>query len=185
MKTLLAATLTLFLSFTLAQDTPATVVDFVTSNEDLSTLAQALEAAGLVETLSGEGPFTVFAPTNEAFEALPEGELDRLLANPEELAGVLSYHVVAERVNSETVAEFSDDSAPQQSFDTLQGESLNLAPRENSDEPLYVNDEAALVEADIEAGNGVVHLINTVLLPQAPAGGMTGGDMTGGSPSGR
>lgn len=116
----------------------------------------------------------------------PEGELDRLLADPEGLVEVLSYHVVAERVDSEAVAEFSDDSAPQQSFDTLQGESLNLAPRENSDEPLYVNDEAVVLEADIAAGNGVVYIIDTVLLPQAPAGGTTGGGMTGGgSPSGR
>ena len=141
---------------------------------------------GLSKRSQAEGPFTIFAPTNEAFEALPEGELNRLLADPEGLAEVLSYHVVAERVNSEAVAEFSDDSAPQQSFNTLQGESLNLAPRENSDEPLYVNDEAAVLEADIEAGNGVVHTIDAVLLPQAPVGGTTGGGVTGGgSPTGR
>lgn len=91
-KLFLTAALAFAPIFALAQNTPATVVDVVTTNEDLSTLAQALTAAGLVETLSGAGPFTVFAPTNEAFAALPEGELERLLANPEELARVLSYH---------------------------------------------------------------------------------------------
>ncbi len=175
----------LTLGVALAQ-APATVVDVVTANEDLSTLAQALEVAGLVEALSGEGPFTLFAPTNEAFKALPDGGLERLLASPDELVQVLNYHVVAEAVNSEAVAESADDSAPQQSFDTVQGESLNLAPRENTDEPIYVNDEAMITEADISAGNGVVHIIDTVLLPQAPVGSTTSGGMTGGgSPTGR
>lgn len=183
-KLFLTAALALAPIVALAQDAPATVVDVVTENEDLSTLAQALEAAGLVETLSSEGPFTVFAPTNEAFAALPEGELERLLANPEELAQILSYHVAAEVLNSEQVAEFADDSTPQQPLVTLQGETLNLAPRENTDEPIYINDQALITEADIGAGNGVVHIIDTVLLPNAPAGGMTGG-MTGGSPTGR
>lgn len=184
MKNLLVTFFVLTLNVALAQ-TPTTVVAVVTANEDLSTLAQALEAAGLVETLAGDGPFTVFAPTNEAFAALPEGELERLLASPDELVQILNYHVVEGRVNSEAVAEFSDDSAPQQSFNTLQGESLNLAPRENTDEPIYVNDEAMITEADISAGNGVVHTIDTVLLPQAPAGGASGGTTTGGSPTGR
>ncbi len=184
MKNLLVTLFALTFGVGLAQ-APATVVDVVTASEDLSTLARALEAAGLVETLAGRGPFTVFAPTNEAFAALPEGELERLLASPDELAEILSHHVVAERVNSEAVAEFSDDSAPQQSFNTLQGQSLNLAPRENTDEPLYINDEAMITEADISAGNGVVHTIDTVLLLQAAAGGAGGDTATGGSPTGR
>jgi len=189
MKNLLA---TFFLVFgvALAQDVHATVVDVVNANEDLSTLAEALGAAGLAETLSGEGPFTVFAPTNEAFAALPEGELERLLADPEALARVLRYHVAGEMLRSEQVAEFADDSSSAQPLETLQGETLSLQPRENTDEPIYINDEAMITEADLEAGNGIVHIIDTVLLPQAPAGGMTGGgmtggDMTGGSPSGR
>lgn len=135
MKNLLVAfSCVLILGVALAQ-TSTTVVDVVTANEDLSALAQALKTAGLVETLTGDGPFTVFAPTNEAFAALPEGELERLLASPDELAKILNYHVVAERVNSEAVAEFSDDSAPQQSFDTVQGESLNLAPPKTRTNP--------------------------------------------------
>jgi len=193
MKNLLfASVLALMSGFALAQSgAPATVVDVVTANESLSTLAQALEAAGLVETLSGEGPFTVFAPSNEAFGALPEGELERLLANPDELRQVLAYHVVGEEVRSEAVAEFADDSTSAQPLVTLQGGTLNLLPRENTDEPIYINETARITEADIAAGNGVVHIIDTVLLPQGVAeggmtgGNMTGGDMTGGSPSGR
>jgi len=189
MKNLLA---TFFLVFgvALAQGVPATVVDVVNANEDLSTLAEALGAAGLAETLSGAGPFTLFAPTNEAFEALPEGELERLLTDSEALAQILQDHVAGEVLNSEQVAEFADDSSSARFVETLQGETLSLQPRENTDEPIYINDEATRTEADLEAGNGVVHIIDTVLLPQAPAGGvtgrgMTGGDMTGGSPSGR
>lgn len=185
MKTLLfTAALALAPLFALAQE-PATVVDVVTLNEDLSTLAGALEAAGLIETLSGEGPFTVFAPTNEAFNALPEGELDRLLANPEALRQVLTYHVAGEIVRSEAVGEFADDSTSPYPVETLLGETLNLLPRENTDEPIYIDETAQIIEADLLAGNGVVHLIDTVLLPQGEAGRMTGGDMTGGSPSGR
>lgn len=87
-------------------------------------------------------------------------------------------------LNSEQVAEFADDSTPPQPLVTLQGDTLSLAPRENTDKPIYINDQALITEADISAGNGVVHIIDTVLLPQAPAGGMTGG-VTGGSPTGQ
>ena len=184
MKAFALSLLLVFTATALAQE-PATVAEIITTNDDFSTLATALGAAGLTETLSGEGPFTVFAPTNEAFEALPAGELDRLLANPDELAQILSYHVAGERLMSESVSEFADDSSSPQNLETLQGETLSLQPRENTDEPIYVNSEAMITEADLEAGNGVVHIIDTVLLPQGPAGGMTGGDMTGGSPSGQ
>jgi uncharacterized surface protein with fasciclin (FAS1) repeats len=165
---------------------PATVVDLVASNEDLSTLARVLGAAGLLETLAGEGPLTVFAPTNEAFEALPEGELERLLGNPEELAEVLSYHVTEGRVLAGEVAGFADDSSSQQPLETLQGGTLNLAPRENTDKSIYVNDAALITEADLAAGNGVVHVIDAVLLPSGRvAGELSGGAMTGGSPTGQ
>lgn len=186
-KLLLSAVFALAPLAALAQsDAPATVVDLVSSNENLSTLAEALGAAGPLETLSGEGPFTVFAPTNEAFGALPEGELERLLGDPEALAEVLSYHVAEGRVLAEEVAQFADDSSNQQPLETLQGSTLELAPRENADEPIYIDDAALITEADLAAGNGVVHVIDAVLLPSGEvAGEMSGGAMTGGSPTGQ
>lgn len=176
-----------FFMTTFAQSqTPATVVELLTANDDVSMLVTALETADLVETLSGEGPFTVFAPTNEAFAALPEGERERLLANPEELRRVLTYHIVNGEVTSEAVAEFADDSTSAQPLETLQGGTLSLLPRENTDEPIYINDMAAIVEADQSVGNGLVHFIDAVLLPGGEASTtMSGGGMSGGSPSGR
>lgn len=187
MKRIPSLTLAFMLTFALSQQASETVLEVVSANDDLSTLAAALETAGLSETLSGEGPFTLFAPTNDAFKALPAGELDRLLADPEALAVVLSYHVVEGRVLSDEVAQFADDSADQQPLVTLQGGTLELAPRENTDEPLFVNDRATLVEADVPAANAALHLIDAVLLPgEVGAGGaVTGGGMTGGSPTGR
>ena len=163
---------------------PATVADVVTGNDDLSTLASALEAAGLAETLSGEGPFTVFAPTDEAFAAMPEGELERLLASPDELAQVLSYHVVAERLLEENFGEFVDDSAAPLRPETLAGETLTIDIEEDTDPAVVINNVAGLEEADITAGNGVVHLIDAVLLPSVSADGepdtMSGSGASGG-----
>ena len=178
----------LTVTFTFAQDTPATVVDVVTNDGDLSTLATALEAAGLVETLQDAGPFTVLAPTDEAFAALPAGELDRLLTNPDELRQILSYHVAEERLDSEAISEFADDSSSAQALVTLAGSTLSFTTRENADEPVYVNNEATLTETDLPASNGVVHLIDAVLLPAqegATGSAGTGGNTTGGSPSGQ
>ena len=178
----------LTITFTFAQDTPTTVADVVTSKGELSTLATALDTAGLVEALQDAGPFTVLAPTNEAFAALPAGELDRLLANPDELRQILSYHVAGERLDSEAISEFADDSSSAQPLVTLAGGTLSFTTRENADEPVYVNDEATLTETDLLAGNGVVHLIDAVLLPareETTGGSVTGGNVTGGSPSGQ
>lgn len=163
---------------------PATVVEVITENDDLSTLASALEAAGLAEALSGGGPFTVFAPTNEAFEALPEGELERLLASPDELAQVLSYHVVSERLLEENFGEFVDDSAAPLRPETLAGETLSIDVEEDTDPGVVINNVAGLEEADVTAGNGVVHLIDAVLLPGVSADGapdtMSGSGASGG-----
>ena len=181
----LALMLAVAATFALAQEgAPATVVEVITNNDDLSTLAAALETAGLVEMLQGAGPFTVLAPTNEAFERLPEGELERLLADPEVLRQVLTYHVAGKEVRSEAVSEFADDSSSEQPLVTLQGGTLNFTTRENADEPIYINNEAVITEADIEAGNGLVHIIDAVLLPGGVGDG-AGGDETGGSPSGQ
>lgn len=156
---------------TAAAQTPATVADVVSANEELSTLASALEAAGLAEALSGEGPYTVFAPTNEAFEALPEGELERLLAAPDELARILSYHVVADRLLEQNFGEIVDDSAAPLAPETLEGSTLSIDVEEDTDPAVVINNVAGVQEADVTAGNGVVHIIDAVLVPGVTSDG--------------
>ncbi len=121
------------------------------------TLATALEAAGLVEALKGKGPFTVFAPTDEAFARLPAGTLESLLLpkGKEQLAAILKYHVVSGRV-------FSDAAAKGATVATLQGGSLRTRSENGQ---VFVN-EARVVGADIDTANGVVHVIDSVLLPK-------------------
>ncbi len=123
-----------------------------------NTLAAALKAAGLVEALKSDGPFTVFAPTDEAFAALPEGTVESLLKpeNKDKLAAVLKYHVVPGRV-------FSDAAAKGATVDTLQGQSITTR---SEDGKVFVND-AQVVTADIDTSNGVIHVINKVILPGA------------------
>lgn len=146
-----------------APDSPATVVDVATSNEDFSTLVTAVEAAGLAETLSGDGPFTVFAPVNDAFAALPAGTVDSLLLpeNQDQLTGVLTYHVVPKEA-------MSGDLSDGMTVTTVQGQPLTVGV---SDAGVTLTDgtgnTVSVVQADIEAGNGVVHVIDEVLLPAA------------------
>ena len=137
--------------------TEATVGDIVevaSGNPDFSILTTALTEAGLVETLQGPGPFTVFAPTNEAFEALPEGLLDTLLLpeNEETLTAILTYHVVPAEVPSSAIEP--GDVA------TVEGSTVTLA----TDDGVTVND-ATVTTADVEASNGVIHVIDAVLVP--------------------
>lgn len=135
-----------------------TIVELAQATPDLSTLVDAVVAADLAETLSGDGPFTVFAPTNEAFAALPEGTLDDLLKpeNKEKLAGILTYHVVAGDV-------MASDLSDGQKIKTVQGDELTV--KIMADGTVMIND-AKVVTADVEASNGVVHVIDAVLLPQ-------------------
>jgi transforming growth factor-beta-induced protein len=133
------------------------IVDIAVANEDFSTLVAAVQAAGLVEALQGEGPFTVFAPTNDAFAALPEGTLEKLLADPSgDLAQILLYHVVPGAVMSSDLS------------DGMQAETLQGAPVTFTidGDKVMVND-SNVVAADIVAGNGVIHVIDSVLLPPA------------------
>lgn len=132
------------------------IVDVAADTPDLSTLVEAVTAAGLAETLQGEGPFTVFAPTNAAFDALPAGELDRLLepANKEELANILTYHVVEGEV-------MSSDLTDGQKAKTLEGGTLTVTINGKT---VKIND-ATVATADVPASNGVVHVIDQVLLP--------------------
>jgi uncharacterized surface protein with fasciclin (FAS1) repeats len=129
------------------------IVAVARSAGSFSTLIAAVEAAGLTEALQGDGPFTVFAPTDEAFAALPPGTVDALLQDKEQLARILSYHVVSGRVTASEVAGI--DSAP-----TLEGRSLSI----DSSSGVRIND-AQVVTADVMASNGVIHVIDKVLIP--------------------
>jgi len=134
---------------------PKTIVDIAAGNPDFSTLVAAVKAAGLVETLSGEGPFTVFAPTNEAFAKLPEGKVSSLLADIPALKNILTYHVVAGKVMASDVVGLK-------SAATVQGTEVNINVVDGS---VKLNDSATVTATDIEASNGVVHVIDTVLIP--------------------
>lgn len=135
---------------------PATVVAAAQATPELSTLVEALTAAGLVETLSGPGPYTVFAPTNAAFEALPPGQLEELLkpANKQQLTDILTYHVAEGEV-------LSSDLSDGQLIPTLQGEDVEITINGSA---VKVN-TATVESADIQTGNGVVHIIDEVLTP--------------------
>ena len=141
---------------TAAEMTEDTVVDVAISN-DFTTLVAAVQAAGLVETLQGEGPFTVFAPTDEAFAALPEGTLDSLLADPAALAEILTYHVVSGKVLAADVVGL--DSAT-----TVQVDDISI---EVVDGGVVLNGSSNVIATDVEASNGVVHVIDSVILPPA------------------
>jgi len=134
-----------------------TIVDIAMSDENFSTLVTALQAAGLVEALQGEGPFTVFAPTNEAFEALPEGALDALVADPEALTDVLLYHVAEGEAMAADVLELDG-----QKVETLLGQYLDIT----IDGDAVLVDNAQVIVPDVKASNGVIHVVDTVLLPE-------------------
>lgn len=136
----------------------ADIVATAVAAGQFQTLAAALSAAGLVDTLKGEGPFTVFAPTDEAFHALPSGTVERLLRpeNRAELTRILTYHVVPGRV---TAADLQGRELRPQ---TVAGARLDIDARQG----VSVN-QARVIQADIDAGNGVIHVIDRVLLPPA------------------
>jgi uncharacterized surface protein with fasciclin (FAS1) repeats len=135
----------------------ADIVDTAVAAGSFTTLAAALDAAGLVETLKGEGPFTVFAPTDEAFAALPAGTVDALLADPTgDLTQILLYHVVPGKV-------MSTDLSDGMTATTVQGSDITITI---ADGAVKIND-ATVVTADIETSNGVIHVIDAVILPPA------------------
>ena len=135
-----------------------TIVANASEADNLTTLVAAVQAAGLVDALNGEGPLTVFAPTDEAFAKLPEGTVDNLLKpeNKDQLVAVLTYHVVPGKVMS------GDLAGKTTSAKTLQGEEVSI----NATDGVKV-DDATVVTADIEASNGVIHVIDTVILPSS------------------
>ncbi|MFP4239019.1 MAG: fasciclin domain-containing protein [Rhodosalinus sp.] len=135
-----------------------TIAGILSTSDQFSTLVAAADAAGLVETLAGPGPITVFAPTDNAFAKLPEGTVDSLLQpeNRDQLIEVLSYHVVSGEVTSDQLA------GQRTSATTVQGGSLHI---DATGDAVHVND-ARVTQADIMASNGVIHRIDTVLLPE-------------------
>ena len=137
-----------------------TIVEIAAGNPDFSTLVAAVKAAGLAETLSGEGPFTVFAPTNAAFEKLPKGTVESLLKpeNKAKLASILKYHVVAGKVMAADAVKLDGKSAK-----TVEGSS---APITVKDGAAYIGG-AKIVKTDIVGSNGVIHVIDAVILPPA------------------
>ncbi len=130
------------------------IVEVAAAAGSFTTLLAAAEAAGLVDVLKSEGPFTVFAPTDEAFAKLPEGTVESLLENPEALRAVLLYHVVPGRVTAEQVVTLSE-------AETAQGAAVRIS---TYGETVRIND-ATVTAADIEASNGIIHVIDTVILP--------------------
>ncbi|WP_170329970.1 fasciclin domain-containing protein [Ruegeria arenilitoris] len=135
----------------------ADIVDTAVSAGSFNTLVAAVQAAGLVDTLKGDGPYTVFAPTDEAFAALPEGTVETLLQpeNKDQLVEILTYHVVPAKVMSGDIA------GKRAKVLTVQGDRLSVNARNG----VKVND-AKVVQADIEASNGVIHVVDAVILPE-------------------
>ncbi|ANO33259.1 fasciclin [Vibrio breoganii] len=133
------------------------IVDVAASNDDFSTLVAAVQAAGLVDTLKGEGPFTVFAPTNEAFAKLPDGTVEMLLKpeNKDKLVAILTYHVVAGKVMAADVVKLSE-------AQTVQGGTVMIKVMDGT----VMVDNATVTATDIKASNGVIHVIDTVIMPK-------------------
>ena len=145
------------LSLPATADDAKDIVDTAVAADDFNTLAAALKAGGLVEALKGDGPFTVFAPTDAAFEKLPDGTLEALLKpeNKDKLVDILKYHVVSGKVMAEQALKLSEAEA-------LNGDKISLKVDEGS---LYLN-KSKVVKTDIGASNGVIHVIDQVILPE-------------------
>ena len=131
------------------------IVGTATAAGSFKTLLTAATAAGLVDTLQGKGPFTVFAPTDEAFAALPAGTLDKLLADKEALKNVLLYHVVAGDVTADQVVKLT-------SATSVEGAPIAISVKDGK---VYLNGSAQVVTPDVMASNGVIHVIDKVILP--------------------
>ena len=138
------------------------IVEIAASNSDFSTLVAAVQAAGLVDVLKGEGPFTVFAPTNEAFAKLPAGTVENLLKpeNRDQLIAILTYHVVPGKFMAADVVGLTEAM-------TVQGQAAMISVKAAS--PMI--DNARIVQTDIEASNGVIHVIDAVITPRTASDG--------------
>ncbi len=132
------------------------IIDTAVAAGNFKTLAAALTAANLIDTLKGAGPFTVFAPTDEAFAKLPAGTVDSLLKDIPKLSAILTYHVVAGKVMAADVMKMDGQSAK-----TVNGSSLSISTKDG----VKLNGASTVVKTDIECTNGVIHVIDSVLLP--------------------
>jgi len=153
-----------------APATSGTIVDVAVGSPDHTTLVTAVQAAGLVETLSGPGPFTVFAPTNAAFAKLPAGTVESLTqpANRAALTGILTYHVVSGRVSAADLGALIDAGGGSATLTTVQGGTLTATRDSGS---IRLTDArggtSTVTAADLDASNGVIHVIDTVVMPAA------------------
>lgn len=152
---LIIASLLTAVSFADNHSSKKDIVDTAVSAGNFNTLVEAVKAADLVDTLKGEGPFTVFAPTDEAFAKIPKETLDSILADKEKLTSILTYHVVSGKVMAADVAGLS-------SAETVQGQSIMIDTSSG-----VMVDNAKVVTTDIEASNGVIHVIDTVIIPKS------------------
>jgi uncharacterized surface protein with fasciclin (FAS1) repeats len=146
-----------------------TIVDVAVSNENFTTLVAAVKAAGLVETLSSEGPFTVFAPTNAAFEKLPAGTVENLLKpeNLEKLKGLLTYHVVSGKFEAAAVIDAINKNNGKFTVETVQGGKIDLSLKDGNVILTDANGKTSTVAIpDVAASNGVIHAIDTVVMPK-------------------
>ena len=144
------------------------IVDYAASSPDFSTLVTAVKAAGLVDTLKGAGPFTVFAPTNEAFAKLPAGTIDTLLKpeNKDTLSKILTYHVVAGKVTAKELIRLIKKGHGKAAIKTVEGGTLTASLKGGS---VIVTDEkggtAMVTKTDVMVKNGIIHVIDTVVMP--------------------
>lgn len=153
----------------MATEAPSTIVDVAVGNPDFSTLVAAVKAAGLVETLAGEGPFTVFAPTNAAFGLLPAGTVETLL-KPEsldKLKSVLTYHVVSGKFDAAAVTAAITAGNGKFTVTTVQGGKIDLSVKDGKVVLTDANGKTAtVVTADVAASNGIIHAIDAVVMPK-------------------
>jgi uncharacterized surface protein with fasciclin (FAS1) repeats len=152
-----AAVLVLAIDATVADESEMDIVDTAVSAGDFQTLAAALTAADLIDILKGEGPFTVFAPTDEAFAKLPAGTVESLLQpeNIDQLTAILTYHVVPGAVTADQVVNLTEAA-------TVNGQSINISMSASN----VMVDDATVIATDIMASNGVIHVIDSVILPK-------------------
>lgn len=146
------------------------IIENAVNSKDHTTLVAAVKAAGLVETLSSEGPFTVFAPTNEAFNALPEGTVETLLLpeNKDKLATILTYHVVSGKVSALDLAKLIKENDGKATLTTVAGGTLTAWQKDGA---VYITDEngnsSQVTIADVNQSNGVIHVVDAVVLPKS------------------